>query len=433
MDIAGLRLSINGENIPTLNIYNFSITFSMETHLPYGTIVLRDEDSSSLQKFNFAIGSFVFATFIESSGTLSGSDNSHVSWCPLVITKIFHDNEIAPSELGGFLTLAVSHPWELFRDYSPHAYGKQKISSLVQKIIKDDTRGMAFTVKDKFIGTTDDKGNCPRYKVNESDYDFILNKLLPYSSIAGDPVHFFVDENGYAHFHSLKSMLTSSVLALVTPSDTGSEKAGQQVRDQAKNSGDIYLPFNKFYLSVGGGSQVNYIQSVKPKIYIEDLGTHKNFMINKTATSFISKESGKNSGNKIPISIGAIAGSPSTNSFAFLNRSADDQAGLSTNAVRNADKIFLMTVDTLFTGIEVPIGSCVNVFVPIERDPIVYKANAKSHWLCGKWVVYQATHSMVKPSAPEQGMVTNLVLARPTFVINSDSTSLSNPNQYWSI
>lgn len=433
MNIAGLQLCINGEHIPAINIYNVSITFSLETHLPYGSIILRDEDSSSLRRFNFAIGSFVYIAYIECDGNLQATGNTEVKWCPLVITKIFHDNVLSPSELGGFLSFEVSHPWELYRDYKPHAYGNQKISALVKKIIGDNSRGMAFSVEDKFIGTTDDKGNCPRYKVNESDYDFILNKLLPYSSISGDPVHFFIDENGYVHFNTLKSMLTSTVKGIVYPTDTGSERTGTQLETQAKNSGDTPLPFSDFSIAVGGGSDVNYIKSVKPKIYIEDIGTHKNIMIAKTATSYISKESGKNSGNKIPIFIGAIAGSPSTDSYAFLNRSADDQSGLTTNTVRNADKIFRISLRTSFTGIDVPLGSCINVFIPIEDEKIVASYKPTSHWLCGKWVVYQATHSMRTPSSPEVGMETELVLVRPTFIINTDTTSLLNPNQYWSI
>jgi hypothetical protein len=426
-----IQVAINGELVPYQKIVNFKFDSSINDHLPSAWLGLADPDGDMISRFNIVLGTMVIINIIDGNEDDNQKHNM-IKLSPFIVSKVFDGGEKNSSEVGGFIQLRLLHPWVFYNDMSPHAYSPMKISKLVKTIITDSTRGYELTVDDNYFGTTDDKGNYPRYKCGQSDYDFIINNLLPYATIGNNPVYFFINELGNIYFNTYKFLFNSGCKGMIV-----SDKANDN-RDEFDTMGNIAsnigtensIAFSKISINIGGEDSKDNLRKVLPKIYMEDLGTH-NFLsgIKGPITKIAS-----NTGDKMPFSFYMMASMGATDSVELVNRAFDDQFGLAVNNSKSLDSLFEITLSTAgFIGADMPTGS--NVYLYVSPKNIDNNATTKklSHWLTGKWVIGKSEHYTSRSGDPNS-LVSTVTLVRPTFVIKSESdTTVEDSSLLWTV
>ena len=391
---------IDGEPYGSDLISEISVNYDINTHLPYGSLTLADNNGDRLAKMSFMIGSTVEIKVM--------SPNSGAFAFPvMVISKLFHDTTATAQEFGGFYQILIEHPWMLSLDYTPHAYAPAKVSSIVKAILEDDTRGVSYKGKTVNIAETDDTGKIPRYKTETSDYEFITKNLLPMAVIRGQPAYFFLDT---------RIELASSIKDL----------------DKIVNATltkNVVLATD-FSVLIGGGTKIPLLRSLRPKVNLDTM-TGKFLSGIKSPTAVLTTANGKNSGNKIPVLVSTILENKPTDEISSPNKLWDDQVSLAVNSGRRLDSMFRLEC-TIGPDIStaITIGSVVQFILPekVITDEVEEKTVLKAHWLVGKWVVQQMNYTITG-----DGAETKLQCIKPNFTINENSTTIAYPDLCYAV
>ena len=239
---------IDGEPYGSDLISEISINYDINTHLPYGSLTIADNNGDRLAKMSFMIGSTVEIKVM--------SPNSGAFAFPvMVVSKLFHDTTATAQEFGGFYQIMIEHPWMLSLDYTPHAYAPAKVSKIVKDILEDDTRGVSYRGKTVNIAETDDTGKIPRYKTETSDYEFITESLLPMAIIKGQPAYFFLNTRGRFNFISIQELYKEQAEAVLTGIDLASSIKDLDKITNATLTKEVVLATD-FSILIGGGTKI---------------------------------------------------------------------------------------------------------------------------------------------------------------------------------
>lgn len=413
---------IDGEPYGSDLISKVSITYDINTHLPYGSLTLADSNGDRLAKMSFMIGSTVEIKVI--------SPNSGAFAFPvMVISKLFHDTTAIAKDFGGFYQIMIEHPWTLSLDYTPHAYAPAKISKIVKDVLEDDTRGASYKGKTVNIAETDDTGVIPRYKTETSDYDFITKGLLPLATIKGQPAYFFLNTRGRFNFISIQELYKEQAEAILTGVGLASSLKDIGKIANTTLSKSVVLATD-FSVLIGGGTRIPLLRGLRPKI---DLDTMTGRFISgiKSPTAVLTTAHGKNSGNKIPVLASTIFENKPTDEISSPNKLWDDQVSLAINSGRKLDSMFRLEC-TIGPDIStaITIGSVVQLILPekIVNEETGERKVSKAHWLVGKWVVQQMDYTITG-----DGAVTKLQCIKSNFTMNENSTTIAFPDLCYAV
>ena len=322
---------IDGEPYGSDLISEISINYDINTHLPYGSLTIADNNGDRLAKMSFMIGSTVEIKVM--------SPNSGAFAFPvMVISKLFHDTTATAQEFGGFYQIMIEHPWMLSLDYTPHAYAPAKVSKIVKDILEDDTRGVSYRGKTVNIAETDDTGKIPRYKTETSDYEFITESLLPMAIIKGQPAYFFLNTRGRFNFISIQELYKEQAEAVLTGIDLASSIKDLDKITNATLTKEVVLATD-FSILIGGGTKIPLLRGLRPKVNLDTM-TGKFLSGIKSPTAVLTTANGKNSGNKIPVLASTILENKPTDEISSPNKLWDDQGSLAINSGRRLDSMF---------------------------------------------------------------------------------------------
>ena len=413
---------IDGEPYGSDLINKVSLFYDINTHLPSGTLTMIDANGDRLAKMNFMIGSTVeIKVMSPNAGTWA--------FPVMVISKMFHDTSANAQEFGGFYQIILEHPWMLSLDYTPHAYAPAKVSNIVKDILADDTRGVSYKGKTVNIADTDDTAKIPRYKTETSDYEFIIDSLLPMSVIKGQPAYFFLDTRGRFNFISIQELYKEQAEAVLT----GVELAGSITdldKITKKTLTKEVVMATDFSVLIGGGTKVPLLRGLRPKVNLDTM-TGRFLSGIKSPTAVLTTATGKNSGNKIPVLVSTILENKPTDEISSPNKLWDDQVALAINSGRKLDSMFrLECVIKPDLTIAITIGSVVQFVIPekVLNDDVEDEETLKAHWLVGKWVVQKMGYSITT-----EGVETKLQCIKSNFTINSESTTIEYPDFCYSV
>lgn len=420
-------ISINGYLIQQNTIKSLMIMFSMESHLPVFQMTFLDKEGTILSLMPFAIGSPITVTVYSVNDTTNKSSinsSKELIKYNFVLAKFNGDDASDHTHVGGYFNIIGVHPWQFFKDYTPHCYPSMKISDLVKKVVNDNSRGYELSMDEE---SADTDGTCkhPQYKTNESDLDFILNKIVPYATINNAPIYFYANEKNKIVLNSFQMLINKDIKAVLSPFNIDNSSNVEEIKTLLENFGlDAVTRFTSIQYTIGGGSEADYVKKLLPKFYVEDLMTHKMMTAVKSPTSKMAKSTATYSGNKVPIFDTTFGGLNQTSSTVLMNRETDDQINLAINYTRDLDKMFRLTVDVAYNQ-DITIGSVVYLYIPTY---ITNTLGAKTvHWATGKWLVYQAVHSI---GLNGENAGSELTLIRPSFAMNEIKTTLSEPENF---
>jgi hypothetical protein len=352
------------------------------------------------------------------------------------ISQILNGFEQSTKELQGYIQLQIENQWSLNGDYSIHAYAPMKCSELFKKVMKESNHGDSkFIIDNSNFDESSDEGKSPRYKFGESDYEFLVNKVLPFTSINQQPAYFFVNEKNKVFLKTFKSLYDKEPKTLIVTDSSTPQEYSEELQKILDNKGlNSVLAIIKANCMIGSDEKGSFtIEQLKQKIFYTDPISNKTIGGKQLPSVKLASSAGEMAGDLLPISEALMTAIESTSSKILHFRTLDDQIGLSTIENRKLDGLFTFNCTVnLFTGNTISLGDTVFFFQPTaSMKSASGDKEYSSHWLNDKWVVAKITYSN-SPGDPKV-LQTSLTLIRPTFMLNKKNTSLDVPQLFYQI
>jgi hypothetical protein len=397
--------------------------------LPYGYFTVNDKSSLYINEFeNLQIGARVN---IKLENVQDHKDT--LTFPTFHILKIEDDFALDPFKFAGTLRVWFGHPWFLFKDDTNHAYNPMNNGKLIKKILEDKKRGLKFEINKDLFLDTDDTGKFSRYKVCESDWDFIKNKVLPFTTIQQLPPLFFCsllkkkEETKYKFAFNLGTsadLFKQNSKIMITPT--------QEVLTEENNYKEIGKNCSKN--NIDPSSDIYYFQSIQlkilnekdiklifPRIFVDDIKRNKSLKLGSKVKNNLAKKSGSTFGNLLPLDTLFMNTTNGTSVSLIKNRRLLDALSLILSSTKNLDNIFNIIVETNFCGDKITIGDTVELFVPF----IKLDEKEKIPWIKGKWIVYGIESYTNNTDDDKYKLSSRVYLNRPSFIGNINDITLS--------
>ena len=402
--------------IPYRSIRGLRIKSSIEDGLPFGFIEINDSDGLLLAQFNnLQVGALVDVVLLNPETGEKG-----LKFPPFYILQLEGDNSITPNIFAGNFKIWFGHPWFLYKDIKNHAYKPGNNAEIIKKILRSEDRGIAFEVDNKNFDVTDD-ASSRRFKVGETDWDFIQNKIIPFTTSDLQPVHFFCSDAGDFYLKSFKNMYSKNPKALILPADGSITEAAsvEEANTICKNFNikpNAIFSVIKADYTIGGH---DLTQNFYPSFAFEDVRNNTQITGRKTIKNMLQKRSGGSFGNILPVDKYFMLKVAGTSTNVLRNRQLDDSLYFIYNLGKKLDTFFKLEVFTKFAGDVLSIGDCAEIFL----EKVLIQGVWKKHWMSGKWLVYELDH-FTDPEKKSNQLWTRMILIRPTFVGNDGTTTL---------
>lgn len=421
MQEAVAQIRINEYELKPDDIAAFQFVCDIDDGYPKGILTLNDKSGEILSRFEgLEIGSKV--QFVAVDRVKNTEDkNPAIAFCELMVASVAE----IPSDtqtIHGNIELLLVHPWEFFKDYSNHAYNGLQNSQIIKNILESDARGFKF--KDMFISSSDDDGKQPRYKCCESDYEFIKNKLLPYTTIGGAAAMFWIDELSRPHLQGVEKAFTQEPKALIVNmgQDIGHDEKVQEALKTIKN----VMTYSNIKVKVGDEDISSVLAPLQSKVYVDFNTVNGGIFLGRNICKMkVGKSGGPQVKSVLPVDL--ITGSGDKGILALSNRSRKDQDFFIGNITAPLLNMFRLEVFGNFVGESVHVGDIVQVYIPAKPD-LDDDKKPKSHWLSGPWLVKKSSTTMRKEN--DFKVNSNLVLVRPTFVVNTKESNIPSLKYY---
>lgn len=408
---------LNDENIwqiPDVSIKSFSLSASIASSFPGAELVLDDPEGKFLAALGIKPGNLIgILAAPGGQGDIQTTSNAIFTFCAMRVVginnpgvfKSFSDQAQLGS-LGGDFRLQLAHQWLIQSDWSNHAY-TGKSSEIINKIITQGKRGFDFPKVS--IDPTDDNGDMVRYKIAESEAQFIHRKILPYTTIQKQATYSFVDEVGGFHLHSFEGMYGQPVSAIILPPFT--DAASTTLYDPSAKVPQLYVYDGAWWI---GDKFLEQLSTLHKRVYIENTDP-------KVGLSFVAKLPyysnipGYTLIKKDFIDSIALNG---TEAVVYPFREFEDTLRLNANANASMNEFFQLSITVDFVPDIVQVGSTVQVNLAGIDD-------TKAHWMNGIWLVIASEHFL-----REGRYYSKYMIARPAISnlpSNIDAASLYNP------
>jgi len=430
-----------GNFLDVSRIVGFYLTSDVDSALPYGFIEYSDESGREFAEFkSLAVGSQVRISAFNEAATkaqIEAKDPSALlRWPEFVLLGVENDCTKDFSNLAGVMTIWFGHPWFAYRDPSNRCYPPMNSSELLKKILKDETRGVAFDVDDDF-DKTDDAGRYPRYKTKDTDFSFVYDKVVPYCSVRQAPVHLFSDDAGRWKLKSFESMYSETPIVMFAP--PGQNMSASDIEDAIKvaqrdgfNDPTAVLEYVYANVTIGGG---DYVREAFPTFSVEDPSIGSALSGGKIPGNQLKSSGGSSFGGLLPLDVGFMARNAGTTHKVVANRQLIDSLSLLFAGSSVLDYAFVVRVDTDFCGDKAKIGKTASLYVPSVKYPATQtesgKPEIKKHWANGKWLCKRVVHYLSADSA--RRMLTSTFLVRSAFVGDEGSTSIKQPDLLYKV
>lgn len=426
-----LLVKLNGEALDPKSITEFEFVSSEDRDYPMGILKISDPNGTTLAHFNgLEAGAKVEISFY------STGDQFDWSVADLVVAS-FSVPISDLSSYGGEINILLTHPWQLYKDYSAHAYKGKSHSKIIKGLLEDSSqRGFKFDeINDDNFLDSDEKGTIPRYKCMESDFDFIKNKLLPYTTVKGESPIFWVDEYNSPHLNSFTNMYKNTPKCVIIPDEASfAGEHSDELQKLLPKNGEKVVTFSNALIKMGDEDIDKFVKVVKPKVFYTNTMNNKIFAgLSKIAVA-ITKDGGikgKVDGSRIPLGFEAMMNLKATDNLAFINRNTDDVTALSKNLTSHFNQFFRIELTCNFCGDIVQTGD--NIYLMTNKikdqfDPL--KVGKVVHWMGDKWHVYGVRHNL---DIENQTVKTTLLLCRPSFIVNTKNTSIKDINAFYGV
>lgn len=222
-----------GFEIPFESIKTFRIISTIQSSYPYGELILDDPQGRYLATLAIRPGNIIRIVVVPQyykNAELIADETQAVTFSPMRVVSVENkSNSDAETRafigsLGGEITIKMTHPWELFSDYTNRSFMK-KCSRIIRELLENPKRGFEFKASEIHIDESDDVGTIIRYKLGESEAAFIQQKILPYTTINKLPAYGFIDEKGAFHLHNFKDMYGQDPKGILVPPFTEGQGA----------------------------------------------------------------------------------------------------------------------------------------------------------------------------------------------------------------
>jgi hypothetical protein len=403
----------------------FHIYSSIKEGLPYGYIQVLDRDGTLFGKFeNIQVGS---ECFLEVVSIQNG--NPVMAYPLFYVLQVENKAEGNVGKIAGNIKIWFGHQWFLLKDTKNHMYKPTNNGKLIKKILENKDRGFEIKVnEDEDFSKTDDKGLIARYKICETDWDFIQNKIMPYTTIKQQPAHFFCNDMGDFFLKSFKDLYSKNPKFLFLPE---SEQSGRK---------DVAEKVTKLLDKYGIDKQLGHGKIKEIDIKISNPGLFKElypsfYLENNVTGKFI--KGAKKIANKAKASDGdllplddAFVGTLTGSSVKMIhNRQLSDAMSLIFQTGKMIDWMFEVTVTTLFCGHMLRLGDNAEIYqVPLWD---ISEQKFKEHWISGKWLVAAIEHFNDEDDI--RTFMTKTTLIRPAFVGKPDNLTLSMPTLMYKV
>lgn len=432
IELPSLNVRLGGLNLLASDAYrSFDFIADEDSFLPRCVIRLSDKGGDAFRSFlNLSIGTKVEVTITEASDTKerkSGvKDNFSMNLTNLAIGAVYSNSKVLGFGDGG-LEILCEHPWSIAQDFSPHAYAGKSNSEIIKSLVQNTSaRGFGFEkINSEIFQSTDEDGNIPRYNCGEGDLSFIVNKLLPYTTVNNNPVVFFVDDKNNVHLESFQSMFSREAKLLIVGGNE--EDVDDEIRAKAKSLGGLAVSSN-LLAKIGDKNPDKFTKILKREISMDDcsaLVTYTGKLLPKVAIAKHSQGS-KSSKGYIPVSFDRMITSDATDKVCYTNHMYEDLKAAALNEQKDFNSLFKIDIDVSFCGHLVSVGDNVEIKIPVSKSE---DGDTVNHWMDGKWHI-KAIKYKWDPTSGVPGMT--LTLTRPSFVFNS-TTTIANRDEFYGV
>ena len=430
----------NGAPILSQAIYEMHLKYSLEDILPSGFIAFTDKAGKMLGEYQYEFGAPVSIEIFDTEGKkrdLIMYDENIYHEYKMLIASTTDNAEFDPKVFQGYIQCEIMHPWKLFKYAKNRCYSPMKNHELIKEVVMNSARGGGmdgvFDVDEDKWEKSGDKGNTPRYKCMETDYDFIMNKVLPYTTIGDKAPYFYFNNMGKFCLRSWKKMSSEKPKVVFVPPPESIEPSLLGQIDSACDKNGL----NKDHA-------ITYIQKIGVQIYnnekmddiIEQMYNYLSFESTETGlfmgqtrkpVEVIIGKQGDNYGNVLPLSLTVEGQVEHTGTTAIRNRTIYDGKSMAFTNSKVLNEVFLLHITTKLSCVTYDVGDTAEVILAQveynEKNPLTGKPDTAkfTHWANGKWVVKEIEYIF-----KDRNLYAETTLMRPTFQVNAKNTSLSN-------
>ena len=407
--------------VPTLNatteldpafIREFVFVSSISGQLPLGYFDYFDQNGSFLKSYeNLSIGTpITFNTYTDSEDK-NLKNFKFKNYVILYVESLNGEGSSGQFDgIKGKIRIWFGHKWYLYKDTKNHAYAPMKNSKLVEKILKDDTRGISFKIKS--LVESDDDGKVSRYKTCETDIEFLNNKVIPFCSHKKLPMYLFCDISGDFSFSSFTRLYEQKSKIFYTPA-TILENEGYDTVAAALEQDSLKCDgaSNFLFATVSMGNK-KFLDESRMKLFLEDAEEGSFISGTKNPLNTAGKSTGSHFYNLLPLNKHYAMTSMGTSVFTVRNRLMQDAMSLAYSHVKDLDSCFKLTISGYFDAKQYNVGETVNIYFNL------------GNWLNGKWLIESFMISTGEGDGKKDNLLQSLVLIRPTFCGDENTTTI---------
>lgn len=430
-------LEIDGAVINTDRIKDISLYNSIDSTLPELTFKISDEQGDFINELNLYVGCRVKVILIDKVEYENPDPKIApvgMSFCEFSITRVYDGFE-SNKGFSGYIQVWCIQAWRVYGNYNGIAFPPQKISDTIKEICKSTNELASIRFDEDAIKTSSDTGSSPRFKCAESDLEFIENKLLPYTNIDSSNVFFYVDLFGTVHLTSFNAISSKKESVIVAAPKMQLTKQESDLMEQVMNDKQIDFPYfySRINVNIGNEDIRKQLEQIKRKCLLYNNSTGKSYIGYQEPSVAMGKQSDKNFANKIPFNTFKIEAMDATGSEVYPNRTFDDALAMAFNKDVYLEDIFLSKI--IVDGIvdEAKVGETLYLLPKLrvlQGEGLSDEDKKKViNWMSGKWVIKSIKYTMVERDACN----TEIEIIRPTFIFNSDTTTISKPRSFYGI
>jgi hypothetical protein len=422
-----LKIILGWRELDVGKIEDFHIIADLWQIYPHGWISVKDADGKIWSEFEgLAIGTPILIEIVSEPEDPTGESKEKIAFPQFFVTKVQLNADTDSSTYAGIIKIYFSHPWELMKDVTNHAYEQMNGTELIKKVLRDETRGFTFEINDTNFDKTDDPGKTSRFKTNETDFDFLMNKVLPYCTIDQSPAHLYCDEFGIWWLKSFKKLFKENGKIVIGPkeADLSLQDVAEQIQKNIDNFGidstDLVSVIDSSLL-IGGREITNEFY---PAFIIENASSGLSVSGGKRPGNKLKERNGQSFGNLLPIDTGLMMKTTGTRTKLVMNRALLDAVTTMFSGSDILDNTIRLRIGTYFVGQKCNLGNTVEVVVPkvVYEDGQNKEKGKYLNWVAGKWLVTRIEHYIGETN--KQDLLSILYLSRPSFVGSEKTTSL---------
>lgn len=382
-------------------IESFTIVNSIEDGLPFGYMDITDAESRMLNAFNsLQVGASLNIKALYDENNPQSDDIKKLEITDWVILYV---EPYSTEGKSAVLRVYFGHKMFLYKDMKNHCFEPQTNDKIIKRVLEDQTRGCKFEL-DEF--DTPDNVPIKRYKVQESDWEFLQNKVVAYSSYKKTPMYLYSNLNNKFYFKSTSSMFSKNPeIGLYFLSDNGDSQAFEDfIQMYSLKKQELIKDWS---ISIGNKDAVS---EMNRQFALFDNQTGMTFTGIKGPTAKIENDS-SSLAKYYPIDYLFQSTSSCGSSIAKLNNhQIDDLYNLLNRSLKDFDGMFTLKIKTDFNSALLNIGACVAIFF------------GENHWANGKWILKDSKIALDRNGNSAIG----ITLCRPTFSGNKLKTTLEN-------